>query len=62
MAETEHKPTFEQVLEQLRLQADVIWGDGYAESHQDLLQQAAGHIVAIANQPLIKETEPGFFQ
>ena len=53
---------FEETLESLTQQAEAWWGEGYVAEHRDLLEQAARHIVNVANSLPETETEPGFYQ
>ncbi len=62
MAEGTYEFSTEEVLEQLRRQAEIRWGPDYVKEHQALLQQTADYIVNIAGHPPATETEPGFYQ
>lgn len=61
---TEQTPdiSFDETLEVLAKQAELRWGQAYAEQLHGLLEQAALHIVSIANRLPETETEPGFYQ
>ena len=54
--------SLEKTLEFLTRNAEARWGSDYVSEHGDLLEQAARHIVKIANCLPERETEPGFFQ
>ena len=60
----QHTPdiTFEDTLETLTRQAEARWGESFAVEHLPLLEQAAQHILNVANSLPETETEPGFFQ
>ena len=54
--------SFDETLESLKQQAELRWGPDYVTEHGDILEQAARHIVNIANSLPDTEIEPGFYQ
>ncbi len=54
--------SFDEALDSLTRQAEARFGEGYAYTHRDLLEQAAIYIVNVANSLPETETEPGFYQ
>ena len=54
--------SFDETMESLTRQAELRWGADYVATHGDLLEQAARHMVSVANSLPETETEPGFYQ
>lgn len=54
--------SFDETVAFLTQQAAQWWGEAFAEQRRELLEQAAHHIVSIANSLPETETEPGFYQ